>query len=623
MAPLDPRRPALAATALTATGSGALVNGAIVVAAIYFGQALFVPLVLAVLLAFVLAPLVRLLRRARLPGAPAVLIAVLLAFAVILGIGAAVGRQVGMLADNLPAYEATMRQKIDSLRVGGEMLERAHEALRDIGGALNRVGVPEDAAPPVRRAPEPPGPAEGAQAPASALSLLGSIVAPLLAPLATTGIVIVFTIFVLLYRENLRDRMVRLAGSRDLPRTTLAMNDAAYRLSRFFLSQVAVNACFGIIIALGLWLIGLPNPPLWGILAGLMRFVPFLGNPIALAPQLLLALAVTPGWGLALQVLLLYVLCALVMSQVVEPLIYSQSTGLSPISVILAATFWTFMWGPVGLLLATPLTVCLVVLGRHVDRLEFLDVMLGDRPPLLPEETFYQRALESDADGLVEQAKRRLRDTPLATFYDEVALRGLVLAQADLSREAIEGERLDAMHQQIETLLDDLAHRDLALPAVPRAAAAPGELPEDWRREGAVVCIAGRSRFDDLGATMAAQVMQRHGFGARAEPNAVLGAHLDRLDPEKVRLCCLCVLEEGNSAASIRYFLRRIRRQVPEATVVIGLWHTDADSPMLEALRAEGQNETVVSTLREMAGLCQALALQSARERDQERAVAG
>ncbi|WP_304622070.1 AI-2E family transporter [Roseomonas cutis] len=610
MAPFDPRRPALTTSALVAPASGTLVNGAIVVAAIYFGRDLFVPLVLAVLLAFVLAPLVRLFRSLRLPGAPAVLIAVLLAFAIILGIGAAVGRQVGLLAENLPAYQATMRAKLDSVRMGGQMLERANATLRDLGQALNRGG--EEAERPARR---PATVIEGTGPDTSALGLLGSIVTPLLGPLATTGVVIVFTVFVLLYRENLRDRLVRLAGSRDLPRTTLAMNDAAYRLSRFFLSQVGVNACFGIAIALGLWAIGLPNPPLWGILAGLMRFVPFLGNPIALAPMLLLALAVDPGWSLALQVLALYAVCGLLMSQLVEPLLYSQSTGLSPISVILSATFWTFMWGPIGLLLATPLTVCLVVLGRHVDRLEFLDVMLGDRPPLRPEETFYQRALEGDADGLVEQAKRRLRDTPLATYYDEVALRGLVLAQADMTREALEGERLEAMHQQIETLLDDLAHRDLPLPAVARPAALTGELPPGWRREDAVVCVAGRSRFDDLGAGMAAQVLQRHGFGARAEPNAVLGAHLERLDPTTVRLCCLCVLEEGNSAASIRYFLRRIRRQLPDATVIIALWHTDADSPMLQALRAEGQNETVVSTLREMAGLAQALALQSERER--------
>jgi nitrogen fixation-related uncharacterized protein len=293
---------------------------------------------------------------------------------------------------------------------------------------------------------------------------------------------------------------------------------------------------------------------------------------------------------------------------VAEPLLYGHSTGLSPVSVIVATAFWTFLWGPMGLLLATPLTVCLVVLGRHVSRLEFLEVMLGDRPPLLPEESLYQRALEGDADGLVQQARRHLKEAPLAAFYDESALRALALAQADWSREVLEPERLDGVHRQFETMLDDLAD------GAP-AAAAPEAALRGWDEDGAVICVAGRGQFDDLAAQMAAQLLRGAGFGARALPNAALGeAGLDRLDPARVRLCCLSMLEEGSSAAGVRYFLRRLRRRLPEAAVVVGLWHARPDSPTLAALREEGPGETTVTSLREAVAFCQAAAAQAARE---------
>jgi hypothetical protein len=362
-----------------------------------------------------------------------------------------------------------------------------------------------------------------------------------------------------------------------------------------------------VFISIGLWAIGIPNPLLWGMVAGLMRFVPFVGTFIAVVPPVLLALAVDPGWSLALWVLGLFLVSEPLMGQVFEPLLYGASTGLSPLSVILAATFWAFLWGPIGLLLATPLTVCLVVLGRHVERLEFLDVMLGDQPSLRPEETFYQRALEGDADGLVAQARRHLRETPsLAAWCDEVALRGLGLAQADWAREVLEPERAEDIRRQMEVLLDDLAE---APPPDAGGAAAAEEVPADWRAEGAILCVAGQGPFDEPAAAAAALVLRGAGLGAAAAPNAALeAARLERLDPARTRLCLLSVLEEGSSAASVRYFLRRLRRCLPEARVVVGLWHAAADSPMLAALRAEGVGETIVTTVGEALALCQATA---------------
>ena len=597
------RRPPVAPAGVPASGLFALLAGAVVIAALYFGHELFVPLVLAVLLAFVLAPLVRALRWLRLGHAPSVLVAVALGFAVLFGIGLVVAGQVAQLAANVPAHQAAIQRKVADLRLG-ELLGQAASIMRDLDGGLGHGGAP----------PAVPLPAPGS-APAAApaadgaaqgpLEVIRSVAEPLLEPLATTAIVVVLVIFFLLYREDLRDRLIRLAGSRDLHRTMGAMNDAAHRLSRFFLAQVALNAGFGLFIAGGLWLIGLPNPVLWGILAGLMRFVPFIGVFVAVV---LLALAVDPGWALAFWVLCLFLLSEPLMGQVAEPLFYGHSTGLSPVSVIVATAFWAFLWGPLGLLLATPLTVCPVVLGRHVSQLEFLEVMLGDRPPLLPEESLYQRALEGDADGLVQQARRHLKEAPLAAYYDDVALRALALAQADWSREVLEPERLDSVHRQFETMLDDLADR--VEPPASSEAAPPG-----WEQEGAVICVAGRGQFDDLAAQMATQLLQGVGFGARPLPNAALGeAGLERLDPARIRLCCLSMLEEGSSAAGVRYFLRRLRRRLPEAAVVVGLWHARPDSPTLAALREEGPGETTVTSLREAVAFCQAAAAQSARE---------
>ncbi len=585
-------------------GFSALNAGAVVVVALYFGRELLVPLVLAVLLAFVLAPVVALLQRARLGKAPAVLVAVALAFTIIAGVGAIVGGQATTLAGSLPSYQATIQEKMRFLATGTELLERFNNSLRSLLGGADagtvKLGPARPGAEAVPSA-SPAGSAGDLGAP-SALVVVRTIAEPLLGPLASVGVVVVFLIFVLLSREDLRDRLVRLVGRKDLHRTILAMNDAARRLSRYFLIQLALNSAFGAFIAAGLWLAGLPSPLMWGILAGLMRFVPFIGSFIAVVPPFLLALAVTPGWSLALVVLALFLVSDLAMGQVIEPLLYGHSTGLSPIAVILAAAFWTFLWGPVGLLIATPLTVCLVVVGRHVESLAFLEVMLGDSPPLEPPETFYQRALEGNAAELAVQARKAVGSSSLAQYYDQVAMRGLALAQADLSRDTLAFERLEAIHRQIEALLSTLAVGQGGAGAQKRAA------PPEWQADGAVLCIPGRGQLDDLAATMAVQVLQDAGFAARSESNAILGT--GREEPAQlgdVRLCCLSVLEQGSSASGIRYLLRRIQRRMPNAAIVVCLWHAGGASPLLGALRAEGSEENIVLSLGELVALARAI----------------
>jgi AI-2E family transporter len=265
-------------------------------------------------------------------------------------------------------------------------------------------------------------------------AIVETIAGDALSSLETTFIVVIFVIFILLQREDLRNRFIRLAGSSDLHRTTLAMNDAAGRLSRLFLVQTLVNASFGVIVAVGLYFIGLPSPILWGVVAFLLRFVPYFGPLIAAGSPVALAAAIDPGWSMALETLALFLFVETIIGQVVEPWLYGHNTGISPIAVVISATFWWWMWGTVGLVLSSPLTVCLLVLGRHVERLAFLDVIFGDAPPLTPVENFYQRMLAGDESEVVDQAEQFLKTNSLVNYYDEVALPALLMARVDLRR---------------------------------------------------------------------------------------------------------------------------------------------------------------------------------------------
>ena len=573
-------------------GLSTLNAAVVVVGVLYLASPLFVPLALAALLAFVLAPAAAILERARLGRTASVLLVVMLALAVIGGLGTVVGKQAASLAGSLPTYRTTIEEKLKSLSGEKAAIEHLGASAQALLGGSSPASKTSVSA--------PNGAVTAVEAP-SVLVIARGVVLPLFGPLGTLGVVVIFLVFILLAREDLRDRLVRLVGRQDLHRTILLMNDAGARLSRFFLIQVALNASFGIFIAAGLYVAGLPNPALWGILAALMRFVPFIGTFIALAPPLVLALAVSPGWLLAASVALLFILSELVMGQVFEPLLYGQSTGLSPIAVVAAASFWAFLWGPVGLLLATPLTVCLVVIGRHVEQLAFLEVVLGDSPPLTPEETFYQRALEGNERALEKQARRIAATGSLTEYFDKVAMRGLALAQADLSRDALAFERLDDIHRHIETLLSRL-DGGLSAPGTGSATVPPAE----WQEPGAVVCVPARGQLDDLGATMAAQVLRGAGFGSRSVANTVLGGSA-KIDVTAARLCCLSVLEEGSSSAGIRYLLKRMARQMPDATVVVCLWHAAAGSPMLSVLRSEGEEEIIVLSLGELVAFARAI----------------
>ncbi|TMK12992.1 MAG: AI-2E family transporter [Alphaproteobacteria bacterium] len=543
----------------------------VVVSALYFGREVLVPIALAILLSFVLAPLVRLLQACYVPRILAVMFAVAVAFAAIFALGGLMISQVNQLAKNLPYYESTLRDKIQSLRgaaAGTGTLERASEVLHDLSSELDR---PNRVSPSTGTLVSPgtstarPIPVEIKQPDPGALQTLAALITPLIHPLATTGIVAIFVFFVLMQRQDLRNRLVRLAGSQDLQRTTAALDDAGQRLSRLFLTQLALNAGFGLVIGAGLWFIGVPSAPLWGILAMILRFVPYIGAAISAIFPLVLAAAVGPDWTMVLWTAALFLIAEPLVGHVIEPLLTGHSTGLSPVAVIASATFWAWLWGPVGLILATPLTVCLVVLGRHVDRLKFLDVMFGDQPALSPAELVYQRLLARDPVEAAEQAQKYLEEKPLLAYYQEVLIEGLKLAQADAERGALDHERMlhirDAVDEQMP-----LAQIDKTEASLSRRVK---ELPERWRTKTPVLCVPGSGLLDEAVALIVAQLVARQGIGARAEQaDALSMSRIFSLDTKDVALVCLCYLENATSA-QIRYAVRRLRRKTPDAFVLV------------------------------------------------------
>src|SRR5271165_95509 len=576
---------------------------ATVVAALYFAREVFVPVTLAVLLSFLLAPAVRWLRRLRVGRVTAVLFTVFLGCMAIAGFAAVVVGEVSSLAQQLPEYQYNLETKVRSLPAmvpGGGVLRRATETLRALGKELSRAetqaAAQSGASATVTSGPQPvePVPVQVVEPEPGPLQIVESIIGPLLQPLAGAGLVIVFVIMILLEREDLRDRLLRLAGRRDLHRTTEAMNDAAQRISRYLLSQLVVNISCGLPIGIGLTLIGIPNAALWGILVVLLRFIPYLGIVIAAAFPLALAIAVAPGWMLLVWTALLFAAIELVVSNFVEPLVYGGKTGLSSVALIAAATFWTWLWGPIGLLLSTPMTVCLVVLGRHVPQLQFLDVMLGNEPVLSPDETFYQRLLANDPEEATEQAEEFAKDRSLAEFFDEVAIPALARAQADSDRGVLAPEDRATFRDAIESMVENLSE-DENVAVSPEHPAGPK--PE---RTLGVVCIAGRNDLDEAAALLlvhALRLEQHVDLGAPLSADA-LSADTDHPPPFKdASVVCLSLISTS-SPARARFLVRRIRRRAPRARVLVGFWGSpvrESAAEMTLAASAQG----VAFSLRE------------------------
>jgi predicted PurR-regulated permease PerM len=613
-----------------------LLIGAIIIAGLYFGREVLLPLALAILLSFVLTPPLLVLRRIRLPRAVAVAVVVGGAFAIIFALGWLISREVTQLAADLPTYRSTLSEKIKSVREGAARsptLEKAGEVLSDL---QKELANPEPETPantgvgtPIQRSDDGPLQVEIREHEPTGLELFQEIAGTILPPLATAGIVLLFVVFILLQREDLRDRLIRLFGASDLQRATTTLNDAATRLSRYFLSMTAINFSFGAFITLALWLIGIPSPIVWGVLAGLMRFVPFVGPYIAAAFPILLAAAVDPGWSTVLIVAVLFLVTEVTMGQVVEPLVFGHGTGISPLAVIVSTVFWTWLWGPLGLLLAMPITVCLAVLGRHVEGLQFLEVLLSDEPALTPEESFYQRVLANDAAEATYETELCLKDQSLESCLSRVALSALKLADHDARRELLDesqAARISETMKEVLANLDDFEPRrwffalptkkpateresqnGLATLAAVEAAEEEEDLPvlqaheltSGWETDEPILCIGGRSALDEAAAAILAEVLKKHGMGAKTlGPEAISAAHIASLAGTKARLVCLSYLNLGLSPAHVRYLVRRLRRILPESTaILVCYWSGENETPAAKQLVEVAEADAYATSL--------------------------
>lgn len=602
----------------------ALQVAVVVIAGLYFGREVLIPITLAILLSFLLAPLVNLFRRV-LPRVVSVFLVVILALGIIVGVGGLIGMQIASLMPNIPTYADEVQKKVSTVQsFAVSRLSAVTQSLGDSGGTNKAAPV----AGPSGTAKEPVA-VEIHQQAATPLQMVERVLDPLASPLSTAAIVFIFSIFILLQREDLRDRMIRLVGSGDLHRTTLAMDDAGHRLSRYFLAQASLNLVFGCVIGLGLWILGLPSPLLWGVMSGLLRFVPYVGPVLAAGLPMALAAGVSPGWEMVLWTAGLFLVVETLAGQVVEPLLYGHSTGLSPFAVVVAATFWTWLWGPIGLILSTPMTLCLVVTGRHVKRLEFLDVMLGDRPALTPVESFYQRMLANDPDEAQDQAEVLLKEQSLSSYYDDVALKGLQLAANDLERGVLSDAQMDQVKEAIKQLSADLDKHDdtdkpskeeavqdilppsIAEQSVPVPTPVPGQappesdLPEPWQRPTAIMCLAGRGPLDEAASTLLAQLMRKHGLGAQVvRYQQASRGEIGALDVTDVAMVCVSYLEISGNPSHLRYLLGRLRSRLPGRPILVGLWPADDAVLSNEATRRTIGSNYYVSSLHDAVEAC-------------------
>lgn len=638
--PASPPRPPAPIAAAELPGLNGLMTlavGVVVVAALHFAQEVLIPITLAVLLSFVLAPLAGRLRRAHLGRVPSVILAVLVALGLIVVVSGIIGSQVAQLAGDLPRYMTTIEAKLAAVRKFGE--GQFFATLGNIGKRIEQANAAATEAksdPGAIAAPPEPAPVrvEMHQPPVSPLVLAQRIIEPVIAPLATAAIVFTVAIFILLQQEDLRNRLIRLFGADDLHRATNALDDAARRLSKYLLTQLGLNTAFGIVIAAGLFVIGIPNPVLWGIAATLFRFVPYVGGVLSAVPPFILAASVDPGWSMLAWSAVLYVVAEGVTGQLIEPMIYGHSTGLSPVSVIVAAIFWGWLWGPVGLILSMPLTLCLVVLGRHVNRLQFLDVLLGDRPALTPVESFYQRMLAGDPDEAQDHAEMLLRERSLSSYYDEVALPGLLLAVSDGQRDVLTPGQVARIVTAFEELIDALSDHEDSAPEPDQADDGPvappdqerdlrkrpaptypelsaDSLPLHWRSDTPILCMAGQGPFDRAAAMMMGQLLSRHGLKTRiVSSDAASRANIHSLDLNGIAMICMCYLDVIGNASHLRYLLRRLRHSLPNVPILVAIWPLEAGTEDQDRLRSAIMADFVASSLHDAVTTCLEVATQ-------------
>jgi predicted PurR-regulated permease PerM len=561
---------------------------ATVLGLLYVGRDVLIPFTLALMLSLLLTPLVRRLRRIGLGQTPSVLVAVLASALLVAAAAGVLGTQVLRMAAGLPQYERTIQQKLrnlDEITVG-RLNALTSEASRIVESHPTSAGSPVPSGGEISSNVAPI-PVEVHQPRAAPLQIIAKVLTAVWAPIESAGIVLVVLVFVLFEHEALRDRFIRVVGGTNLRLTTLALNDAGERLSKFFVSQFAVNLGVGAAVGLGLGILGLPQAALWGALAALLRFVPYVGIWLAALLATVLAIAVVPGWSLAISTLGLFVVIELIAGQAVEPNLYGHTTGLSPLSVVMAAIFWSALWGPIGLVLSTPLTLCLLVLGRHIRALNFLDLLLGDTQGLTLPQKFYERALTGDDDEILVAARTFLKRNSFAVYCDVVLMPALHLAFLDREAGAIS-------HDQQIKMRDLLVAVVSALSGEPRYMRRPRpsvlddqnaglilrqhreQLTGRWQGPVAVppgsilLCLGLGSRADTIAAELLVRALRDQRLDARhvsledVEP----GSRPPNADPAAIAIAYFVSAFPSAEREHFEQWANRIRQQLPTARTV-------------------------------------------------------
>jgi predicted PurR-regulated permease PerM len=555
------------------------------IAALYFAREVLIPFAFALTLTFLLIPVVELLQRLRFGRALSVLTTVLVSIAAAGGIGWIIANQLVEVANQLPLYRENIQAKVNALHrpVTGQV-GKAADSVKEIARELTSASAESPASPPAGQkanapaAPKSPVNVQVVDAPASEWTELRNLVTPVLGPLGRTGIVILFSVFMLLEREDLRNRLLRLAGIGQLNLMTQALDDAAKRVSRYLLMQFLVNAGFGALFGLGLYWIGVPYPVLWGVVAGILRTVPYVGTLVAATLPIALSLAVFDGWLKPVLVCLLVAGLELVTANFLEPWLYGIHVGISALALLVTAVFWAVLWGPSGLILSTPLTVCLVVLGRYVPQLSFLHILLGDEPALSSEAQVYQRLLAMDqleAQSIVDQF---LKGRSLVELYDAVIIPALSLAEQDRHKGAIDAAREEFLFLSINEMISEFSEYQVAADAAKDPA-------EGTKHSSArVFCLPAHDRADEVTASMLAQLLEQMGFAALAFP--ISGSSptewMTLLEVGASDVLCISALPPY-AFAPARAVCKQIRERFPTLKMVVCVWGFNGDANKAKA----------------------------------------
>ncbi|WP_255430874.1 AI-2E family transporter [Rhodanobacter sp. DHG33] len=610
-------------------------------ALLYFGREVLVPVMLALFLGALLNPWVRFYLRLGLGHGFSVLLVMLATLAITLGMALVLGSQATHLARSLPQYQSTIHAKMQTLR--GLTVDRFESMQGVLGRVIEPAAEPGNAKQAVSTVtatgPAVPTTNEPAAISSASLAVLSHLLTVAWVPLQTGGIVLVVLAFVLLEQESLRDRFIRLAGGTDLRATTMAINDAAERLSRFFISTFSVNAGVGVAIGIGLWLIGLPNALLWGALAAIFRFVPYVGVWLIAGLTMLFAAAVGPDWSLVVMTAILFATVELIVSQVIEPLLYGHTTGLSPLAVVVSAIFWSWLWGPVGLVMSTPLTLCLVAAGRHVKALDLLTILLGDAPALTMPQRLYQRALSGDAQEILDDARRYLKSRTFGAYCDAIVLPALQFGRTDLERGVIRAEQLRILRETIVTVIETLSGEGRTRswrkrrPGVLNDANIGRQLRQ--RREetrgrwqgslavpagSIVLCMSMGTPYDDLTTELLTRVLRGLNIDARHLALDDLQNFDDEphpdLTPGAVALIYLVDTEAEAMRERVDVLAANMHQRIPEARI-IAVCLPELLAPSTPDLSTCGHVDAVVGLLEEAAQY----ALPVARQTDAQEAA--